>query len=201
MADRLSPAADVRPATVARRAADARHAVDSHSEADIRPATPGRQAALRRTAGAFLGAAVVASGLLVSAAPATAVSASASTIMQPATTFGITSFRTPSGNIRCAAIKSGRKWSLRCDITERSWPPPPGECPDFGDLGNSVAMTKRARSRFICVSDAVPGRKVLGYGQTWDRGPFTCTSRRKGLRCYNTGGYGWFLSRERYRLF
>lgn len=148
-------------------------------------------------AGSGLCAATLAFGLLIAPTPAAGTPAD----YEVGSKMVLKSFKTPSGNIRCTAIKVNRKWSLRCDIFERSWEPPPGECPDFGDITGSMAMRKRKRPAFICVSDAVDARRVLRYGKVWDVGPFTCKSRRKGLKCYNLGGHGWFLSRERYRIF
>jgi hypothetical protein len=148
---------------------------------------------------ALLGAAPLAAVLLAAAPPAHSAAPGAPPVA-PAR-FEITSFSTPSGNIRCAAVKSSGKWSLRCDTLDHDWQPPSLDCSDFGDNAASVAMGKRKRPRFICVSDAVGPGRVLGYGRVWDKGPFTCTSRRKGLRCYNLGGHGWSLSRESYRLF
>lgn len=148
---------------------------------------------------ALLSAAPLAAALLAAAPPAGGAEPGAPSVA-PARLV-IKSFSTPSGNIRCVAVRSGGKWSLRCDTLKRTWQPPPRDCGDFGDNAGSVAMTKRKRPRFICVSDAVDPGRVLKYGRVWDKGPFTCKSRRKGLRCYNLGGHGWFLSRESYRLF
>jgi hypothetical protein len=148
---------------------------------------------------ALLLAAPVAAALLASAPPASG--AEAGSISVAPVKYIVKSFSTPSGNIRCVAVKSGRKWSLRCDTLKRAWRPPDRDCRDFGDNAGSVAMTKRKRPRFICVSDAVDRGRVLQYGRVWDKGPFTCKSRRKGLRCHNRARHGWFLSRESYRLF
>jgi hypothetical protein len=107
-------------------------------------------------------------------------------------------FRTPSGNIGCYADRSG----IRCDIgrTDFAAPPQPASC-DF-DYGNAFQMSRTSRSRRICHSDTVLGaRRVLGYGRTLRVGAFTCSSRTSGLTCRNTAGHGWFLSRERARLF
>ena len=148
---------------------------------------------------ALLSAAPLVAALVAAAPPANSAATGVASVT-PAKLI-IKSFATPSGNIRCAAVKSGGKWSLRCDTLKRDWQPPFRECGDFGDNAGSVAMGKRKRSRFICVSDAVDPGRVLKYGRVWDKGPFTCKSRRKGLKCYNLGGHGWFLSRETYRLF
>jgi hypothetical protein len=43
-------------------------------------------------------------------------------------------------------------------------------------------------------------RPVLAYGERFERRGYTCTSRRSGLNC-KRGAHGFFLSRERQRLF
>ena len=40
------------------------------------------------------------------------------------------------------------------------------------------------------------GGEVLGYGQTWSRGPFTCQSAEAGLTCTNADGNSFMLSRD-----
>jgi hypothetical protein len=107
-------------------------------------------------------------------------------------------FRTPSGNIGCYADRS----SIRCDIgrTDFAAPPQPASC-EF-DYGNAFQMSSTSRARRICHSDTVlGGRRVLRYGQTLRIGSFTCASRSSGLTCRNARGRGWFLSRQRVRLF
>jgi len=45
-------------------------------------------------------------------------------------------------------------------------------------------------------------RRVLRYGQTVRLGRrLSCTSRRAGLTCRNLAGHGFFLSRDRIRLY
>lgn len=111
-------------------------------------------------------------------------------------------FQTPSGNIRCGMFKTSGKWSMRCDIYDHSWVAPPRPTPcDFGDYGSSVGMSRKGSPRFLCVSDAMDGGSTLTYGKSIQYGPFFCRSRPKGLKCFNAGGRGWFLSRESYDLF
>jgi hypothetical protein len=107
-------------------------------------------------------------------------------------------FRTPSGNIGCYADRS----SIRCDIARTDFRPPaqPPSC-EF-DYGNAFQMSTTSRSRRICHSDTVlGGPRVLRYGETVRIGSFTCASRSSGLTCRNARGHGWFLSRQRVRLF
>jgi uncharacterized protein DUF6636 len=105
-------------------------------------------------------------------------------------------FRTPSKNIYCAWLSS--PGVLRCDILSgvRPLPPKPASC-DF-DWGAGFELKRTSRARILCVSDSVVtnSAKVLRYGQTWSRSGFTCISRVTGLRCRNSGGHGFFLSRQ-----
>jgi hypothetical protein len=119
-------------------------------------------------------------------------------LVAPSVAAGAVHFRTPSGNIGCYADRS----SLRCDIgrTDFRSPPPPASC-DF-DYGNAFAMRAAGVASRICHSDTVLGaRRVLRYGQTLRIGAFTCSSATSGLTCRNAARHGWFLSRERVRLF
>ncbi len=105
-------------------------------------------------------------------------------------------FRTPSRNINCLATFEHAP-SLRCDINSgvKPLPPRPASC-DF-DWGAGYFLDRTGRARVSCVSDAAasPTAKVVAYGTTWRRAPFTCTSKRIGLRCTNASGHGFFLSR------
>ena len=60
-------------------------------------------------------------------------------------------------------------------------------------------MANRGRAYPVCAGDTVYARnaRVLGYGSRWKRGPFTCVSRRTGLRCTNRSGRGFVLARTR----
>ena len=44
-----------------------------------------------------------------------------------------------------------------------------------------------------------PVYRTLAYGKSWQRGPFTCTSRVTGVTCRNRTGHGLFISRQAYR--
>jgi hypothetical protein len=119
-------------------------------------------------------------------------------LVLPAGAAGAVHFRTPSGNIGCYVDRA----FVRCDIgrTAAKSPPQPASCEL--DFGNAFEMTRSGRPRRICHGDTVlGGRRVLQYGQTLRSGAFTCMSRPAGLTCRNAGGHGWFLSRERVRLF
>jgi hypothetical protein len=108
-------------------------------------------------------------------------------------------FRTPSGNIVCAYYAG----SLRCDIGRGLRPRPrrPRSC-DV-DYGQGLTVMGRGRASIVCAGDTVLFHDVptLRYGRTWRSGGITCISRSVGLTCRNADGRGFFLSRERYRLF
>lgn len=122
-------------------------------------------------------------------------------------------FRLPSGNIACAfaggyvdALGRANSPSLRCDIMGGLKPQPPRLArPASCDLdwGDSVSLSPTGRTELTCHGDTVfdPRIKVLRYGTSWNRGPFTCTSRATGLTCQNKAGHGFFLSRNNWRRF
>ena len=116
-------------------------------------------------------------------------------------------FHLPSGNIGCVLYDSSPRY-LRCDIRGGLKPKPsrlspPASC-DL-DWGDSVTLSPTGRTELTCHGDTVlfvnPRSKVLRYGTTWTRGPYTCTSRTTGLTCKNTAGHGFFLSLQSWRRF
>jgi hypothetical protein len=115
----------------------------------------------------------------------------------------IVAFRSPSGTIGCMYFREdGGSPSLRCDLRDVDDPPKrPASC--RFDYGHAFELRALGRGRRLCVSDTTldPTAKVLPYGKTRRIGPFTCTSRRTGLRCTTRAGHGFELSRERQRLF
>lgn len=112
-------------------------------------------------------------------------------------------FQSPSGNIDC--IMDGGA-SVRCDIQSKSWPrpPKPKNCPV--DWGQGLGVDATKRGYVICAGDtalAPPGDPypVLAYGKRIKVGGITCSSATAGITCRNRQGHGFFLSRQRYRLF
>jgi hypothetical protein len=110
-------------------------------------------------------------------------------------------FETPSHNIGCYMDAQ----SVRCDIRERDWSPPPKPryCIKAGvDWGQGVAVAAH-RASIVCAGDTtLGGPGLLGYGHSARRGPIHCISRTAGMTCRNADtGHGFFLSRARYRLF
>ena len=135
-------------------------------------------------------AALVAALVVAAAAPASAQAASAY-------------FETPSRNIACGWY-SGSGGSLRCEIGSllRPLPARPASC-DV-DWGYGISMGRTGRAQVLCAGDTIRRTgnvRILAYGSTWQRSGFRCTSSRTGLRCVNASGRGFFLSRERWRIF
>jgi hypothetical protein len=118
-------------------------------------------------------------------------------LLTPAYAGAVTSFHSPSGNIRCQIPKV----AVRCDITHRSWQPTPKPDSCEFDWG-SVGVGRKGKGHFLCVSDATEPGGELAYGDSITRFRFRCESLSSGVRCTNTrNGHGFKVSRERYRLF
>ena len=124
-------------------------------------------------------------------------------------------FRTPSGNIVCVwGIDDGRYPPfVRCDIRSGLVPFParPRGCPRDSDYGQGLQLLAvprtgergRGVATVVCAGDTALGGSgpTLAYGSTFRRGGISCTSARLGLTCRNLAGRGFFLSRERWRIF
>ncbi len=108
-------------------------------------------------------------------------------------------FETPSHNIGCVLFAQG----ARCDILKHDWPTPkrPKWC-EF-DYGNSFFINEKGRGARGCVSDsAMDAGPVLPYGESIRKGRFVCISEEVGVTCDNIrNGHGFFVSRQRVRLF
>jgi len=109
-------------------------------------------------------------------------------------------FRAPSSNIGCV-IADG---TARCDIRARSWgvPPRPSSC--NLDYGQGLTVGRSGSGTFVCAGDTAldPRNPVLPYGEDSRVGAVTCASREAGVTCTNADtGHGFFIARERYRLF
>jgi len=112
---------------------------------------------------------------------------------------GADTFRMPSGNIYCAYEHYDfAPIGLRCDILTgvKPLPPKPKYC-DV-DWGVGFTMSQRGPAHVLCAGDTVADRKapVLAYGTTRRFGPFSCSSSTAGLRCVNSTGDGFFMSKE-----
>jgi hypothetical protein len=106
-------------------------------------------------------------------------------------------FQTPSRKIGCLfSSATGRPSYLRCDVLPGLRPEPKAKC-RLDWTGYSMTSTSRAKAS--CAGDTVYDRRaeVFPYTWTWTRGGFSCTVQRAGLRCRNSIGRGFFLSRTR----
>jgi hypothetical protein len=111
-------------------------------------------------------------------------------------------FRTPSGNIGCAGETARASNSIRCDIRNRSWSPPPKPRSCELDWGGGISLDRRGRSQFVCAGDtALNNGGKLAYGKRKTIGAIVCVSRTSGLTCTNADGHGFAMSRTSYRRF
>lgn len=118
----------------------------------------------------------------------------------PAAAADSTWFTSPSGNISCMLYDD----LLRCDIQERDWSPPPrsADCPDFINYGQGISIQPTGPAYFVCAGDTTfGGGTPLPYGQYQARAGMSCNSEPSGMRCSNSDGHGFTLSRQAYTLF
>jgi hypothetical protein len=121
----------------------------------------------------------------------------------------VTGFSTPSKNIGCVYARFSAQPNapalpaeLRCDIGDGLHPKPAKPAGCNLDWGDSLAMRKTGHVHVVCHGDTALGNKqILAYGKTWRHDGFTCTSRITGLTCTNLSHRGFFLSRQRSRIF
>ena len=115
---------------------------------------------------------------------------------------GPVGFLSPSKNIACAYFDYDKQNTLRCDIAVMDNKPrrPPGCDLEYGQAFEMTAIGAAAR---ICYGDTVIDKSlpVVAYGETWQRGGFTCTSEQSGVTCRNADQHGFSLSRAKQELF
>ena len=112
----------------------------------------------------------------------------------------VVGFTSPSGNIGCILADG----TVRCDVAERVWAPPPrpSGCPDFTDYGQGITLGTTGRASFVCAGDTTLGSGPgLPYGQFEAGGGVSCSSESSGMRCSNSDGHGFTISRQDYTLF
>jgi hypothetical protein len=120
--------------------------------------------------------------------------------------------KTPSGNIQCDySYGGGTRGYVRCGVRSGLKPPEPRPAAGCGTdaeyVGNRIVLQEHGRAQTEpCAGDAGPfgnpaAARVLRYGTTWTGGAMRCTSAVTGLTCRNRAGHGFFLSRERWRMF
>lgn len=119
----------------------------------------------------------------------------------PKTVVHVSAFQTPSGNIACMVLDG----LARCDIERHGWslPPRPASCPHEVDYGQGLEVGESGAARFVCAGDTVrePKAPKLAYGDATQVGAFTCLSEETGLTCHTSGGHGFFLSIQSYRVY
>lgn len=110
-------------------------------------------------------------------------------------------FQTPSKGIACI-YDDGEfegKPFLSCEVSGYlgQLPPTPKDCDLDWEARGTLSSTGKA-SIGSCAGDTLmsPQARVLKYGTTWKRGPFTCTSATTGVRCKNRSGVGFLISKR-----
>lgn len=112
----------------------------------------------------------------------------------------LTAFRSPSGNVGCQISTT----SVRCDIDERNWSPPPKPADCRLDYGQGVAIGAGGQAHLMCAGDTARtgSAEPLAYGSAIRGGPIRCESAESGMTCRDTEtGHGFTISRESYQLF
>src|SRR5262245_15389050 len=107
-------------------------------------------------------------------------------------------FQSPSKNITCQYFADDKQSTLRCDIAAmESKPRRPADCEL--DYGGAFEMNAKGPAARICHGDTVMDKSlpVLGYGEVWRRGGFTCKSEQNGITCFNTKRRGFSLARAK----
>ena len=122
--------------------------------------------------------------------------------------FGLTHFRSPSGNINCLVTTT----FADCLVKQNSWrtlPRRPASCDvDFFPAevilsGNRVGVGScRGDVGPLCVPTTADRCSVLGYGRSVTVGRIRCSSATNGVTCRRTdNGKGFRIAREGYVLY
>ena len=100
-------------------------------------------------------------------------------------------FRTPSHKIVCLyQSKGGPGPYIRCDALF------------LNDVAFFLKKTGKGKRRHVTDTVNDPHANTLRYGRSLELGPFTCASRRSGLKCKSRKtGHGFKISRQKQRLF
>lgn len=111
----------------------------------------------------------------------------------------LTGFTSPTGNIGCYIDKR----SVRCDISERDWEPPPAPSGCDLDYGQGIELQAGGSADFVCAGDtALGGGDALDYGTSIGAGLLICESEESGMTCTDAEtGRGFTISREGYDIF
>jgi hypothetical protein len=111
-------------------------------------------------------------------------------------------FQSPSKNIACQYFDYDKQNILRCDISAMDTKPRrPADCEL--DYGGAFEMNAKGPAARICHGDTVMDKAlpVLGYGEVWQRGGFTCKSEPTGVTCFNTERKGFSLAKAKQDVF
>jgi hypothetical protein len=111
----------------------------------------------------------------------------------------LTAFSSPTGNIGCY-IDPG---SVRCDIGDRDWEPPPAPPGCELDYGQGIELEAGGRAAFVCAGDtALGGGEALDYGSSIAAGLLRCESEESGMTCRDVEtGRGFSIAIEAYDIF
>lgn len=111
----------------------------------------------------------------------------------------LTAFSSPTGNIGCYIDRR----SVRCDIGDRDWNPPPAPASCDLDYGQGIELRAGAAPAFVCAGDtALGGGEALDYGSSIAAGLLRCESAESGMTCRDTEtGRGFSLSKQGYETF
>jgi hypothetical protein len=115
---------------------------------------------------------------------------------------GPAGFQSPSKNIACQYFDHDKQNVLRCDIAAMETKPRrPADCEL--DYGGAFEMSAKGPAARICHGDTVMDKAlpVLGYGEAWQRGGFTCRSEQTGVTCFNTDRRGFSLAKVKQEFF
>lgn len=111
----------------------------------------------------------------------------------------LTGFTSPTGNIGCIIDRR----SVRCDIRERDWDPPPAPADCRLDYGQGISLTAGGAAAFVCAGDtALDAGQPIPYGQSIAAGLLRCESAESGMTCRDVEtGRGFSLAQQAYELF
>jgi len=125
--------------------------------------------------------------------------AAASETTEPEAITELVSFTAPSGNVGCTLDST----HVRCDISERSWSPPPRPADCEFDYGQGIGMSAGEQAAFVCAGDTAMGAgQPLAYGKSITKGDLTCESAEAGItRRDSATGHGFTIAREAYKVF
>ena len=120
--------------------------------------------------------------------------------------------RCPAGGCRArassppAAISAANSTTMtRCGAISASAPGhhrrSPATARNRYDYGQGIILHTHGTARFVCAGDTAMGfGPVLGYGQYHAGGGMSCNSEQSGMRCSNSDGHGFTLSRQGYHV-